>query len=62
MMSRECEEGKPKIMTGVGSMRLGGEERGAEPKREGMMSGGGEGEWGVVVVSCFVKGEERVKS
>ena len=62
-MRRECEDGKPNMMTGVGSTRrFGGEERGADPKREGVMSGGGEGEWGVVVESCFEKGEERVKS
>ena len=42
-MRREWEGGKPKRITGVGSDRFGGDERGAEVKREGVISGGGEG-------------------
>jgi hypothetical protein len=42
-MRREWEGGKPKRITGVGSDRFGGEERGAELNREGVISGGGEG-------------------
>ena len=61
IIKREWLLGNPKIMTGVGSMRLGGE-MGADPNKEGIMSGGGDGER--VVVSCFavVKGDERWKS
>jgi hypothetical protein len=43
MMRREWEGGKPKRITGVGSERFGGEDRGAELNRLGVISGGGEG-------------------
>jgi hypothetical protein len=51
MIRRECEGGKPKRITGVGSERFVGEEGGAEPNKEGVISGGGDG----AIVSVFKK-------